>query len=43
MDGGRCFVDVAMRLNTLLKPLSLSLSIFIILSWIIGLGNTKGM
>lgn len=41
MDGGRCFVDVAMRLNTLLKPLSRS--IFIILSWIIGLGNTKGM
>lgn len=34
MDGGRCFVDVAMRLNTLLKAvppsLSLSLLIFII-------------
>lgn len=46
MDGGRCFVDVAMRLNTLLKavPPSLSLSFDLYhLSWIIGLGNTKGM
>lgn len=36
MDGGRCFVDVAMRLNTLSKavsPLSIDLYHFILDYW----------